>query len=152
VWTSWWSAGSPFKRTGTAAPRATWTYYLEPSLLNLSRLGDALAALGARLRRGVGAVDVTDPELLKQAPLVPLITDHGRLDQLNIEQTAGSPTWDELHERSVPVEIDGYTVRVAGLDDLLRMKRATGRAVDLDDIGALTRSDEDLEREAREST
>jgi hypothetical protein len=32
------------------------------------------------------------------------------------------------------------------------MKRAAGRDVDLEDIGALTRDDEELEREAREST
>ena len=48
--------------------------------------------------------------------------------------------------------LDGYEVAVAGLDDLVRMKRAAGRPQDLTDIGALTRDDEELEREAREST
>jgi hypothetical protein len=32
------------------------------------------------------------------------------------------------------------------------MRRAAGREQDLADIGALTRSDEELDREAREST
>ena len=55
-----------------------------PGLLNLSRLGESLAALGARLLRADPAVDVTDPNLLERAPLVPLITVHGRLDLLNV--------------------------------------------------------------------
>lgn len=123
-----------------------------PDLANLSRLGEALADLGARLLRGPKTVDVTDPQLLKRVPLAPLMTEHGRLDLLNIEHASGAPAYDDLRGRSVPVGIDGWVVHVAGLDDLLRMKRAAGRDVDLDDIGALTRSDEELEREAREST
>jgi predicted nucleotidyltransferase len=124
-----------------------------PDLLNTSRLGEALAALGARLLREDRPVDVTDPHLLKRAPLVPLVTEHGRLDLLNATLTRGAPhSYDELRERAVETSIDGRTVLVAGLDDLIRMKRAAGRDVDLDDIGALTRSDEELEREAREST
>ena len=123
-----------------------------PDLANLSRLGEALAALGARLLRARAAVDVTDPQLLRRAPLVPLMSIYGRLDLLNIEQTPGAPSYGDLLRRSLHVEIDGHTIRVAGLDDLLRMKRAAGRAVDLDDIGALTRTDDQLEREAGEST
>ena len=55
-------------------------------------------------------------------------------------------------ERALVVDLDGLSVAIAGIDDLLRMKRAAGRPQDLTDIGALTRSDEELEREAREST
>jgi hypothetical protein len=124
-----------------------------PDLLNLSRLGEALAALGARLLKADAPVDITDPQLLKRAPLVPLITEYGRLDLLNITQTQGAPrSYDELRARAFEAQIDGHEVAVAGLDDLIRMKRAAGRAVDLQDIGALTRDDEELEREAREST
>ena len=123
-----------------------------PDLTNLSRLGEALGDLGARLLRGAAAVDVTDPQLLKRVPLAPLLTLYGRLDVLNCEHTAGAPAYQGLRERASPVEIDGAIVRVAGLDDLLRMKRAAGRDVDLDDIGALTRTQEELEREIGEST
>jgi predicted nucleotidyltransferase len=124
-----------------------------PDLVNLSRLGESLASLGARLLRADRPVDVTDPRLLKQAPLVPVMTVYGRLDLLNIALTSGAPrSYDELRERAFEAQIDGRTVPVAGLDDLIRMKRAAGREVDLQDIGALTRDDEELEREAREST
>jgi hypothetical protein len=43
-------------------------------------------------------------------------------------------------------------VAVAGLDELIRMKRAAGREQDLADIAALARTDEELEREAGEAT
>ena len=124
-----------------------------PDLVNLSRLGEALAFLGARLLRSDQPGDVTDPQLLKRAPLVPLITEYGRLDLLNLTQMQGAPrSYDELRARAFEARIDGHDVAVAGLDDLIRMKRAAGRDVDLEDIGALTRDDEELEREAREST
>ncbi|MGH2716290.1 MAG: hypothetical protein ACRDM7_20885 [Thermoleophilaceae bacterium] len=124
-----------------------------PHLVNLSRLGESLAALGACLLRTDRPVDVTDPNLLKRVPLVPLITVYGRLDLLNIAMTSGAPrSYDELRERAFEARIDGRAVLVTGLDDLIRMKRAAGRDVDLEDIGALTRNDEELEREAREST
>ena len=114
-----------------------------PDLVNLSRLGEALVSLGARLLRAEGPVDVTDPQLLKRTPLVPLITVYGRLDLLNVALTQGAPrTYDDLRARAFEAQIDGRTVAVAGLDDLIRMKRAAGRELDLQDIGALTRDDE----------
>jgi predicted nucleotidyltransferase len=124
-----------------------------PDLVNLSRLGEALASMGARLLRSDQPIDVTDPQLLKRAPLVPLITEYGRLDLLNLRQTQGAPrSYEELRARAFVARIDDHDVAVAGLDDLIRMKRAAGRDVDLEDIGALTRDDEELEREARQST
>jgi hypothetical protein len=124
-----------------------------PGVLNLSRLGEALASMGARLRRASGPLDVTDPQLLKRAPLVSVDTVYGRLDIINVAAMKGAPSsYEELRERAVEAEIDGRTVAVAGLDDLIRMKRAAGRDLDIQDIGALTRSDEQIEREAPEST
>ena len=124
-----------------------------PDLLNLSRLSEALAALAASLLGGDEAGDAGDPHLLRRAALVSLTTDHGRLDLLNVGLADGLPrTYEELRGRAVEVDLDGRTVAVAGLDDLIRMKRVAGREVDLSDIGALTRSDEQLQDEAREST
>ena len=87
--------------------------------------------------------------------MVPLVTRHGRLDLLNIEHTAGAPaTYEDLRGRAL-VECEHRRERRRawpGLDDLIRMKRAAGREQDLLDIAALARADEELERDAREST
>jgi hypothetical protein len=122
-------------------------------MLNLSRLGEALADMGAELLRAGRSIDVTDPHLLKRAALVPLMTRYGRLDLFHPRLTHGAPgSYDKLRAKALVVRLGDMEVAVAGLDDLIRMKRAAGREQDIADIGALTRSDEDLEREAAEST
>jgi hypothetical protein len=124
-----------------------------PDLLNLSRLAEALAAMSARLRGADEPIAVGDPHVLRRAPLVPLTTDYGRLDLLNLDRAEGMPKgYDDLRGRAVEVDLDSRIVAVAGLDDLIRMKRVAGRDVDLSDIGALTRTDEQLQDEAGEST
>ncbi len=124
-----------------------------PSMVNLSRLGEALAELDAAAWRTPLPVAVTDPQLLKGAAVVSLATREGRLDLLQLAHVAGAPrSFDELRERALVVQLDEIQVAIAGLDDLIRMKRAAGRAHDLTDIAALTRSDDELEDEAGEST
>jgi uncharacterized nucleotidyltransferase DUF6036 len=124
-----------------------------PDLANLSRLGEALATMGARVFRTARPVDVTDPHLLQRASLVPLMTDHGRLDVLNVASTAGlSADYGALRDRALIIQLEGVTLAFVGLDDLIRMKRAAGREQDLADIRALAALDDDLAREAREST
>jgi hypothetical protein len=124
-----------------------------PDLANLSRLGEALVSMGARLFRSAQPVNVADPHLLRRASRVPLMTDHGRLDLLNVASTGGlSADWEAVRGRALEVQLADATLLVVGLDDLIRMKRAAGREQDLADIRALTALDEDLAREAREST
>jgi hypothetical protein len=124
-----------------------------PDLANLSRLGEALVSVGARVYRAAEPVNIADPHLLRRASLVPLMTDHGRLDLLNVASTSGlSANYAELRGRALEIELDHIPLAIIGLDDLVRMKRAAGREQDLADIRALTALDEDLAREAREST
>jgi predicted nucleotidyltransferase len=112
-----------------------------PDLLNLSRLEEALAAMGA---------DPPNSHRLRRTPHVRAHTDHGPLDVLNIERIDGVRlTYEQLRSRVEQVELEGRTVLVAGLDDLIRMKRVAGREVDLSDIGALTRTDAQLQEEAQ---
>jgi hypothetical protein len=119
-----------------------------PSSLNLSRLAEALADLGSEVWRATRPVNPTDPNLLKGAPLVPLVTRFGRLDLHNIEQTPGAPaSYDHLAGRALVVDVGGREVAVAGVDDLIRMKRAAGRDQDLLDIAALARADDELRQE-----
>jgi hypothetical protein len=124
-----------------------------PDLANLSRLGEALVSIGARVFRSATPVNVGDPYLLQRASLIPLMTDHGRLDILNVASTPGLPAdYRALRERALDIELGNATLAIIGLDDLIRMKRAAGREQDLGDIRALTALEEDLAREAGEST
>ena len=46
-------------------------------------------------------------------------------------------SYDELEHRAVIAEVANLRVKVLGYDDLIRAKRAAGRAQDLADIAAL---------------
>ena len=124
-----------------------------PDLANLSRLGEALSSVGARVHKSRGPVNLGDPHVLQRASLVPLMTDHGRLDLLNVASTSGvAGDYAALRARAIEMSLDGLELVVVGLDDLIRMKKAAGREQDLADIRALTALDEELAREAGEST
>jgi predicted nucleotidyltransferase len=105
---------------------------------NLERLAAAFAELRARLR-GVDAelleIDPTDPDTLANGASFTLDTDAGPVDYLN--DVPGAGDYDELRSRAVETTAAGVTVRVVGLDDLIRMKRASGRPQDLRDIANL---------------
>lgn len=109
---------------------------------NLERLAAALRELGARLS-GVDAhlldIDVYDPETLASGANFTLETDAGGLDVFN--DVPGAAPYELLRERALVVDLGGLTIRVAGLDDLIRMKKAAARPQDLADIAALTALD-----------
>lgn len=111
---------------------------------NLERLAAALRELGARLS-GVDAhllgIDVYDPATLGGGANFTMETDAGGLDFFN--DVPGSAPYEELRERALAIDLGGLTVRVAGRDDLIRMKQAAGRPQDLADISALTAGERD---------
>lgn len=106
---------------------------------NLERLAAALRELGAR-PSGIDAhllgIDVYDPATLGSGANFTMETDAGGLDLFN--DVPGAAPYEELRERALAVEMGDLTVRVAGRDDLIRMKQAAGRPQDLADIAALT--------------
>ncbi len=106
---------------------------------NLEKLAAAFRDLGARLS-GVDAhlldIDVFDPAALASGANFTLETDAGGLDYFS--EVPGAAPYDQLRERSLVIDLEGLRIPVAGLDDLLRMKRASGREQDLNDIAALT--------------
>ena len=110
---------------------------------NLERLATAFGELQARLR-GVDAdlldIDPTDPDTLANGASFTLDTDAGPVDYLNDVPGAGDPA--DLRARSVETSAAGVIVRVVGLDDLIRMKRASGRPQDLRDIANLSPPDD----------
>lgn len=106
---------------------------------NLERLAAAFAELNAGLR-GVDAdlldIDPTDPDVLANGASFTLDTDAGPVDYLN--DVPGAGDYDDLRARAVEANAAGVVVRVVGLDDLIRMKRASGRPQDLRDIANLS--------------
>ena len=112
---------------------------VERSSANLERLADAARELevgspviDSRQRE----LDPLDPLDLARAANVSLDTSQGELDVLN--EALGAPPFEMLASRAVTVEVYGTQVHVVGLDDLIALKRAAGRDVDLRDIADLT--------------
>ncbi len=106
-----------------------------PDRPNLERLASALAELHARPRDMPG--DAPTAERLASAPVVPpLTTDHGELHILR--DVPGAPPYEQLRARAVVIELGGIALAIAGLDDLIPMKRASGRPGDARDVAALT--------------
>lgn len=103
----------------------------EPSPANLGRLREALSALGARR---VGASEPERIEIPREGVLE-LDTDAGGVD-VHLDPPGAVP-YPELRTRALEIQLDTL-VPVAGLDDLISMKRASGRPIDRSDIGALT--------------
>jgi hypothetical protein len=114
---------------------------------NLERLGEALVALGARLR-GIGedVPFVPDARTLKRTAILTLDTPLGSIDLL--VDPDGADRYEAMRERADLVDLDGVEFRVVSLDDLLPMKRAAGRPQDVADVDALLTTRR-VERELR---
>jgi len=118
---------------------------------NLDRLAAALRELGAVLR---GAPpDLTfrlDAETLRRGDHYTLTTIGGDLDILGTP--AGTAGYEELEANAEEADLEGgFAVRIASLDDLIRMKRAAGRPkdrVELEILGALR---EEIDRPSEEA-
>jgi predicted nucleotidyltransferase len=97
---------------------------------NLERAARALARFGAPqvVVDAVRNQAPTDVVFMGQPPL--------RVDLL---RAIDGVETDELFARAVPAEIDGVSLRVIALDDLIANKRAAGRPQDLIDVEFLER-------------
>lgn len=119
-------------------------YATDPA--NLTRLAAALRALRARLR----GVDEDVPFLLDERTLAAgdhftFATDAGGLDCLGTP--AGTKGYDDLARTAESIEIGDHVVKVAPIEDLIRMKLATGRAKDRIEVEILGAVREEIERE-----
>jgi len=108
-----------------------------PDGRNLQRLTDALAELEARPRDISEGRAPTAEQLGTAAVVPPLTTRHG--DLRIFRDVPGAPPYADLRARALVVELEGISIAIAGLDDLIAMKRASGRPSDIRDIAALTR-------------
>jgi hypothetical protein len=110
--------------------------YPRPAPANLERLAAALRALDGRVLNPGGDALEIDAATLPRATLWQFETRHGAIDVLH--DAPGAPPYDELRERALEVQLGDLTLAVAGRDDLISMKRASGRPVDLEDLATLT--------------
>ena len=106
---------------------------------NLQRLATVLTNLGAVLRGAPQGLSFRlDARTLRNGDSFTFVTTSGDLDILGTP--AGTQGYDDLVRSANQYEVDGMIVRVASLDDLIRMKRAAGRTKDLialEHLGAL---------------
>lgn len=118
---------------------------------NVERLAAALVALGASRRdlpEGVAAP--LDARTIRNGMNLLLTTTHGDLDCIG-ETPSGRFTYADVAPTAERVRVGpGLDVEVVSLDELIRMKRATGRAkdrIELETLSALR--DERDRRETR---
>lgn len=113
---------------------------LEWTAENMRRLAAALAELDAKLF-GVDAdlldVDPLDPEDLLSGGNFTLRTASGGLDLFDPDEIPGGRPYDEMRPRAVEATVEGVRIRAVGFDDLIRLKRASGRDRDLEDVATL---------------
>jgi hypothetical protein len=96
---------------------------------NLERLGRVLVGLGARLRGVTDDVPfVPDERTLRNVRVLTLDTPQGPLDVL--AEPEGSGGYARLRANAIDATVSGVTVKIAGLDDLIAMKKAAGRPKD----------------------
>lgn len=97
--------------------------------VNLEHLAAALRELHAKLRGVKEAVPFRlDARTLAAGDSFTFATDLGDLDCLGTP--TGTNGYDDLRQAAEQVELAGLKVFVTSVDDLIRMKRAAGRAKD----------------------
>ena len=107
---------------------------------NMRRLAAALRELDAKLS-GVDA-DLLDVDPLNPADLLnggnfTLRTASGGLDLFDPSEIPGGRPYDEMRPRAVEATVEGIRIRAVGFDDLIRLKRESGRDRDLEDVATL---------------
>ncbi len=102
---------------------------------NRRRLEQALRRLDAELIGTQGGHGQA-PEPDDPYPTLLFMTRHGKLAVLY--RPDGSALYRDVLRRSKRISVMEHEVRVAGIDDLVRMKLAAGRRQDLDDVATLT--------------
>lgn len=115
---------------------------------NLERLAAALRDLGARLRVPGVEEDLPfqlDAEALDSGFNFTFATVAGNVDVLGLP--AGVDGYAELEPNAVPMQIAGHTIRVAALDDLIRMKIAAGPPKDRIEVEILAALRDERDRQ-----
>ena len=97
---------------------------------NLEALGQVLVGLRARLKGIEKQLPfVPDASTLRRTEVLTMVTDMGELDVL--ARPAGGPGYEALRRHAERFDLDGFSVLVASIEDLIAMKRAAGRTKDM---------------------
>jgi predicted nucleotidyltransferase len=107
-----------------------------PEPANLERLA---AALDAKVLNPGEEETPIDARMLPRATIWQFATRDGGIDVMH--EVPGGRPFPELSRRALRVPLGEIDVPVVDLDDLIRMKLARGRPVDLEDVAALTDPD-----------
>lgn len=107
-----------------------------PTPQNLQQLASALNELGARILNSGSEHLNIDAKLLPRATLWQVSTPHGDIDILH-DAPGGTP-FDQLRARAAIIRLGELSIPIVSRDDLIKMKVAAARPVDLSDIAALT--------------
>lgn len=115
---------------------------------NLERMADALIELHARLRGAPPDVPfILDAKTLEMGDHFTFVTDVGSLDILG--HPSGIPGgYEELERAADEMDLGEFTVKVASIDDLIRMKRAAGRPKDLIEVEVLGALRDEIDEQA----
>lgn len=110
---------------------------------NMQRLATALSDLDAQLF-GVDAehldVNPCDPGDLLNGGNFTLRTTAGGLDLFDPSEIPGGRPFEEMRPRAVEAVVQGIRIRAVGFDDLIRLKRESGRDRDLEDVATLLKA------------
>jgi predicted nucleotidyltransferase len=112
-----------------------------PNPGNLERLAAALRALEARVLNPGAEGSRIDARMLPKATIWQFASRDGGIDVMH--EVPGGRSYEELSEGALHVQLGDIDVPVVSLDDLIQMKLARGRPVDLDDVASLTDPDFD---------
>ena len=110
-----------------------------PEPANLKRLAAALRSLNARVANADEDGIEIDAKMLRRATSWQFVTRDGGIDVMH--EVPGGRPYAELRQRALRVRLGDIEVPVVDLDDLIQMKLARGRPVDLADVAALTDPD-----------
>lgn len=96
---------------------------------NITRLVNALQEIGVRLRGAPAALPfLLDVKTIENGSNFTFVTPHGDFDILG--HADGMPDYEELRAEASTREILGFEIRVASIDHLIAMKRASNRPKD----------------------